>query len=115
MIHYKSKAEIELMRASSLLVCDALALVAAAIKPGVTTLQLDKIAAEFINDLKVIMDFHLPVAFLLMMLLFMVFQQQEHWLVVMLFQLMLAFLKMDFTATVHILLELGKYLMRSGN
>jgi methionyl aminopeptidase len=52
MIHYKSKAEIELMRASSLLVCDALALVAAAIKPGVTTLQLDKIAAEFINDNK---------------------------------------------------------------
>ena len=50
MIHYKSKTEIELMRASSLLVCDTLALVAAAIKPGVTTLQLDKIAEEFIKD-----------------------------------------------------------------
>ncbi len=52
MIHYKSKAEIELMRESSLLVGDALALVASAIKPGITTLQLDKIADEFIADNK---------------------------------------------------------------
>lgn len=52
MIHYKSKAEIELMRESSLLVSDTLALVAASIKPGVTTLQLDKIAEEFIKDNK---------------------------------------------------------------
>ena len=50
MIHYKNKAEIELMRTNSLLVCDALAIVAAAIKPGVTTLQLNKIAEEFIKD-----------------------------------------------------------------
>jgi methionyl aminopeptidase len=50
MIHYKNKAEIELMRANSLLVCDTLAIVAAAIKPGVTTLQLDKIAETFIKD-----------------------------------------------------------------
>ena len=52
MIHYKSKSEIELMRESSLLVSDTLALIAAAIKPGVTTLQLDKIAEEFIKDNK---------------------------------------------------------------
>lgn len=50
MIHYKSKAEIELMRESSLLVSETLALVASYIKPGVTTLQLDKIAEEFILD-----------------------------------------------------------------
>jgi len=50
MIHYKSEAQIELMRHSSLLVEGALALVASHIKPGVTTLQLDKIAAEFIKD-----------------------------------------------------------------
>ena len=50
MIHYKSKAEIELMRESSLLVSDALALVASFIKPGITTLHLDKIAEEFIRD-----------------------------------------------------------------
>ena len=52
MIHYKSQAEIELMRESSLLVCDTLALVAASIKPGVSTFQLDKIAEEFIKDNK---------------------------------------------------------------
>lgn len=52
MIHYKSKAEIELMRESSLLVSDALAVVAAVIKPGITTMQLDKIAETFIKDNK---------------------------------------------------------------
>ena len=57
MIHYKSKAEIELMRESSLLVSETLAIVAAAIKPGITTLQLDKIAAGFINDNKATASF----------------------------------------------------------
>ncbi|HMK02885.1 MAG TPA: type I methionyl aminopeptidase [Ferruginibacter sp.] len=57
MIHYKSKAEIELMRESSLLVGEAHALVAAAIKPGVTTLQLDKIAEAFIKDNKATASF----------------------------------------------------------
>lgn len=50
MIHYKTKAEIELMRESSLLVSKALALVAASIKPGITTLRLDSLAEQFIND-----------------------------------------------------------------
>jgi methionyl aminopeptidase len=50
MIHYKTKAEVELMRESSLLVGKALALVAAAIQPGVTTLHLDSLAEQFIND-----------------------------------------------------------------
>ena len=57
MIHYKSKAEIELMRASSLLVSETLAVVAAVIKPGATTLQLDKIAEEFIKDNKATASF----------------------------------------------------------
>lgn len=57
MIHYKNKAEIELMRESSLLVSDTLALVAAAIKPGITTMQLDKIAEEFILDNKATASF----------------------------------------------------------
>lgn len=52
MIHYKTRAEIELMRESSLLVSKALTLVAAAIKPGVTTMQLNNIAEEFINENK---------------------------------------------------------------
>jgi len=57
MIHYKSKAEIELMRTSALLVSDALALVASVIKPGVTTLYLDKMAEEFIRDNKATASF----------------------------------------------------------
>ncbi len=50
MIHYKSNAEIELMRESSLLVGKTLALVAAAIKPGITTLNINGIAEQFIKD-----------------------------------------------------------------
>ena len=38
------------MRESSLLVSKALALVAASIKPGITTLRLDSLAEQFIND-----------------------------------------------------------------
>jgi len=57
MIHYKSKAEIELMRESALLVSEALAVVAAKIKPGITTMQLDKIAEEFIKDNKATASF----------------------------------------------------------
>ncbi|MBK8610232.1 MAG: type I methionyl aminopeptidase [Chitinophagaceae bacterium] len=57
MIHYKNKAEIELMRESSLLVSETLALIAASIKPGMTTLQLDKIAEEFIRDNKATASF----------------------------------------------------------
>ena len=50
MIYYKTREEIELIRISSLLVGKTLAEVAKEIKPGVTTLQLDKIAEEFIQD-----------------------------------------------------------------
>jgi methionyl aminopeptidase len=50
MIHYKTKEEIELMRISSLLVSKTLAQVASIIRPGISTLQLDKIAEEFIRD-----------------------------------------------------------------
>lgn len=57
MIHYKSKAEIELMRQSALLVSETIAVVAARIKPGVTTMQLDKIAEEFIKDNKATASF----------------------------------------------------------
>ncbi|HEX2683059.1 MAG TPA: type I methionyl aminopeptidase [Ferruginibacter sp.] len=57
MIHYKSKDEIELMRQSALLVSETLAVVAAAVKPGITTLQLDKIAEEYILDNKATASF----------------------------------------------------------
>ena len=49
-LYYKTKEEIELIRESSLLVGKTLAEVAKVIKPGVTTLSLDKVAYEFIND-----------------------------------------------------------------
>ncbi|HTM97498.1 MAG TPA: type I methionyl aminopeptidase [Pedobacter sp.] len=49
-IYYKSLEEIELIRESSLLVSKTLAEVAKIIKPGVTTLSLDKMAFEFIKD-----------------------------------------------------------------
>ena len=49
-IYYKSLEEIELIRESSLLVSKTLAEVAKIIKPGVTTLALDKLAYEFIKD-----------------------------------------------------------------
>jgi len=50
MILYKTKAEIELMRESSLLVSKTLAEVAKIIRPGVTTLYLDQFAEKFIKD-----------------------------------------------------------------
>ena len=49
-LYYKTKDEIELLRESSLLVGKALAEVAKVIRPGVTTLSLDKVAYEFIKD-----------------------------------------------------------------
>ncbi|MGQ0828668.1 MAG: type I methionyl aminopeptidase [Bacteroidota bacterium] len=56
-LYYKTKEEIELIRDSSLLVAKTLAEVAKVIKPGVTTLSLDKIAYEFINDHKAVPAF----------------------------------------------------------
>lgn len=50
MVNYKSAAEIEIMRHSSLLVGQAIAEVAKMLKPGVTTNQADKIAFDFIKD-----------------------------------------------------------------
>lgn len=49
-IRIKTDEEVELIRESSLLVGRTLAEVAALIKPGVTTLQLDAVAEEFIRD-----------------------------------------------------------------
>lgn len=50
MIYYKTQAEIELIRHSALLVGKAIAEVARHIKPGITTLELDKIAEQVITD-----------------------------------------------------------------
>ncbi|MFP9099457.1 type I methionyl aminopeptidase [Flavobacterium sp. RHBU_24] len=50
MIIPKTREEIELMRESALIVSKTLGMLATEIKPGVTTLHLDKIAEEFIRD-----------------------------------------------------------------
>jgi len=52
MIQYKTKEEIELMRESCLLVGKAQAEIAKIIRPGISTLQLNKVAEEFILDHK---------------------------------------------------------------
>ena len=57
MIHYKSKAEVELMRESSLLVSKTIAMVASIIRPGVSSLFLDSKAEEFIKDHKALASF----------------------------------------------------------
>ena len=49
MIIIKTKEEIELMRESALIVSKTLGMLAKEVKPGVTTLQLDKLAEDFIR------------------------------------------------------------------
>lgn len=50
MIIQKTREEIELMRQSALMVSKTLGMIASEIKPGITTLQLDTMAEEFIRD-----------------------------------------------------------------
>ena len=51
MIKIKTPEEIELMRASALVVSKTLGMLAGELKPGVTTNQLDKLAEAFIRDM----------------------------------------------------------------
>lgn len=50
MIYYKTSAEVELIRESSLLVSAILEEVAKSIRPGMTTLEVDQLAEQFIRD-----------------------------------------------------------------
>ncbi|MBV6425683.1 MAG: Methionine aminopeptidase 1 [Haliscomenobacter sp.] len=50
MVYYKTADEIELIRASCLLVCQSLAHAGSLIRPGVTTWELDQAAEQFIRD-----------------------------------------------------------------
>lgn len=50
MLLYKTKKEIELLRESNILVSKTLAEVARHVKQGITTIELDRIAEEFIRD-----------------------------------------------------------------
>ncbi len=50
MIVVKTREEIELMREAALLVSKTLGMIAVEAKPGITTLQLDKLAEQYIRD-----------------------------------------------------------------
>jgi methionyl aminopeptidase len=50
MIHYKNTKEIELMRQSALLVSNTLAEVARTLRPGLTTLSIDRMIGELIKS-----------------------------------------------------------------
>ena len=50
MIHYKTKEEIEIMRHSCLLVGKTHAVIASALKEGMTTVQVNALVEEFIHD-----------------------------------------------------------------
>ena len=50
MVYYKTDEEVELIKQSCLLVCKALAQVASIIRPGVTGLEMDRVAEELIKD-----------------------------------------------------------------
>jgi methionyl aminopeptidase len=57
MIYYKTEAEIEIMRQSALLVSKTLTEAAAILKPGISTLSIDKMIGEVIRDHKAIPGF----------------------------------------------------------
>jgi methionyl aminopeptidase len=50
MIYIRSKEEIELIRKSALMVSATLTEVAKLLRPGLTTLEIDKVAEQFIRD-----------------------------------------------------------------
>lgn len=57
MIISKTREEIDLMRESALVVSRTLGMLASEIKPGITTLQLDKMAEEYIREQNAIPGF----------------------------------------------------------
>lgn len=57
MIYYKTEPEIELMRQSARLVSQTLTEITSILKPGITTLALDKIIGTYIRDHKAIPSF----------------------------------------------------------
>lgn len=58
MIIYKTQAEIALMKEAALLVSKTLAEVAKVLKPGMTTLDIDKICADYVKAHKAIPSFY---------------------------------------------------------
>ena len=50
MIHLRTREEIAKIRRSARLVSETLGMLATEVKPGVTTLHLDRLAEEFVRD-----------------------------------------------------------------
>jgi len=57
MIHYKTETEVALMKEAATLVSKTLTEVAKVLKPGMTTIQIDKLCFEFVKDQKAIPSF----------------------------------------------------------
>ena len=57
MMIYKTDEQVELMRQSALLVSKTLTEIAGTLKPGITTLSIDKKIGEFIRDHQAIPSF----------------------------------------------------------
>jgi methionyl aminopeptidase len=57
MIFYKSEAEIALMKQSATLVSQTLTEVAKVLKPGMTTMEIDRLCATFVRDHKAVPSF----------------------------------------------------------
>ncbi|MEY2638598.1 MAG: type methionyl aminopeptidase [Bacteroidota bacterium] len=57
MIFYKTDAEVAMMKASAMLVSQTLAEVAAMLKPGVTTKQIDTLCETYVRDHKAVPSF----------------------------------------------------------
>ncbi len=58
LVYYKTEAEIVLMKKAATLVSKTLTEVAKILKPGVTTLQIDRLCAEFVKDNNAIPSFY---------------------------------------------------------
>lgn len=58
MIYYKTNAEVGLMKESAMLVSKTLAEVAKVIKPGMSTLEIDKLCLEVVKDHKAVTSFY---------------------------------------------------------
>ena len=121
MIIQKTREEIELMRESALIVSKTLGMIAAEIKPGVTTLHLDKLAEEFIRDHGAVPGF-LGLYGCPSTLLTSVNEQVVHGLPTSrpieegdIVSVDCGAIKMSFTATMPIPLKLGKWQRKPGN
>jgi methionyl aminopeptidase len=58
LVYYKTEVEVAFMKKAAILVSKTLTEVAKMLKPGVTTLQIDKLCAEFVKDNNAIPSFY---------------------------------------------------------